>query len=374
MISNNSILGLIFSNMHDSTIPSLTKERTMGSVMFGGRYRLIDFPLSNLVNSGVTEIGVITKSNYQSLLDHIGSGREWDLSNKNGGLHLLPPFGHVGSGIYRGRIEALSGVWSFVEHSNAEYIIMSDCDVATTIDYKPVVKQHIETNADITAVYAKTFRSSNETISGTVFNTNADGRITDVMINPEILGEFNISLNMYVVRKDFLRKIVKDLTSKGITSFETAVLQGKKDELKIYGFEHKEYFARIDSMDSYYKENMALLDSKNRTGLFRSEMPVYTKIRDNGPVKYGIGSKTKNSLIADGCIIDGTVENSVLFRGVKVGKGAVVKNCILMQGTVIGNNCDVESIVTDKGAEITDGRALTGSESYPLYVGKNARI
>jgi glucose-1-phosphate adenylyltransferase len=373
-MSNNSILGLIFSNMHDSTIPNLTKERTMGSVMFGGRYRLIDFPLSNLVNSGVAEIGVITKSNYQSLLDHIGSGREWDLSNKNGGLHLLPPFSHVGSGIYRGRIEALSGVWSFVERSNAEYIIMSDCDVATTIDYKPVLEQHIKTDADITAVYAKTFRSSNETISGTVFNTDSDGRITDVMINPEILGEFNISLNMYVVRKDFLRKIVKDLTSRGITSFETAVLQGKKDELKIYGFEHKEYFARIDSMDSYYKENMALLNSENRTGLFRSEMPVYTKIRDNGPVKYGIGSKTKNSLIADGCIIDGTVENSVLFRGVKVGKGAVVKNCILMQGTVIGNNCDVESVVTDKGAEITDGRALTGSERYPLYVGKNARI
>lgn len=374
MISNNSILGLIFSNMHDSTIPSLTKERTMGSVMFGGRYRLIDFPLSNLVNSGVTEIGVITKSNYQSLLDHIGSGREWDLSNKNGGLHLLPPFSHVGSGIYRGRIEALSGVWSFVERSNAEYVIMSDCDVATTIDYKPVVEQHIKTGADITAVYAKTFRSDNATISGTVFNTNNEGRIVDVMINPEILGEFNISLNMYVIKKDFLRNIVKDSTSRGITSFETAILQSKKDEIKIYGYEHEGYFARIDSMDSYYKENMALLNSENRTGLFRNEMPIYTKIRDNGPVKYGIGSKTKNSLIADGCIIDGTVENSVLFRGVKVGKGAVVKNCILMQGTVIGNNCDVESIVTDKGAEISDGRSLTGSESYPLYVGKNAKI
>lgn len=194
------------------------------------------------------------------------------------------------------------------------------------------------------------------------------------MINPEILGEFNISLNMYVIKKDFLRNIVKDSTSRGITSFETAILQSKKDEIKIYGYEHEGYFARIDSMDSYYKENMALLNSENRTGLFRNEMPIYTKIRDNGPVKYGIGSKTKNSLIADGCIIDGTVENSVLFRGVKVGKGAVVKNCILMQGTVIGNNCDVESIVTDKGAEISDGRSLTGSESYPLYVGKNAKI
>lgn len=374
MISNNSILGLIFSNMHDSTIPSLTKERTMGSVMFGGRYRLIDFPLSNFVNSGVTEIGVITKSNYQSLLDHIGSGREWDLSNKNGGLHLLPPFSHVGSGIYRGRIEALSGVWSFVEHSNAEYIIMSDCDVATTIDYKPVLRQHIESGADITAVYANTFCKCSESIDGTVFNTNAEGRITDVMINPEIIGECKLSLNMYVIKKEFLRKIVKDSISRGITSFETAILQGKKDEIKIYGFEHTGYFSKIDSMDSYYKENMALLNTENRANLFRNEMPIYTKIRDNGPVKYGVGSKTKNSLIADGCIIDGTVENSVLFRGVKVGKGAVVRNCILMQDTVIGNNCDIEYVVTDKRAEITDGRSLTGSESYPLYVGKKAKI
>ncbi|MGN0605226.1 MAG: glucose-1-phosphate adenylyltransferase subunit GlgD [Oscillospiraceae bacterium] len=374
MISNNSVLGLIFSNMHDSSIPTLTKERTMGSVMFGGRYRLIDFPLSNLVNSGVAEIGVITKSNYQSLLDHIGSGREWDLSNKNGGLHLLPPFSHVGSGIYRGRIEALSGVWRFVEHSNAEFVIMTDCDVATTIDYRPVLKQHIETGADITAVYAKMLKKDSEAVTGTVFNMNSEGRITDVMINPEILGEFNVSLNMYVIKKDFLRNIVKELTSKGITSFETAVLQGQKDSIKIYAYEHKDYFSKIDSMQSYYDENMALLDSEKRTALFKNEMPIYTKIRDNGPVKYGINSNVKNSLIADGCIIEGTVENSVLFRGVKVGKGAVVKNCILMQDTVIGNNCEVEAIVTDKRAEITDGRSLTGSKSYPIYVGKKAVI
>ncbi len=374
MMANNNVLGLIFSNMHDSVIPNLTKSRTMGSVMFGGRYRLIDFPLSNLVNSGVSEIGVITKSNYQSLLDHIGSGREWDLSNKNGGLHLLPPFSQVGSGIYRGRIEALSGVWSFIEHSNAEYIVMSDCDVATAIDYTPVLNQHIETGADITAVYARDFKESSEIINGTIFETNADGRITDVLIAPEFVGEYKISLNMYVVRKSFLRKIVKDCISRGITSFEKAVLQGKKDELKIYGFEHTGYFSRIDSMDSFYKENMALLDTENRAGLFKNELPIYTKVRDNGPVKYGIDSNTKNSLIADGCIIDGTVENSVLFRGVKVGKGAVVRNCILMQDTVIGNNCEVESIITDKCAEITEGRSLTGSESYPLYVGKKAKI
>ena len=144
MGAKKNVLGLIFASMHDSDVIDLTKKRTMGSIPFGGRYRLIDFPLSNMVNSGIKEVGVITKSNYGSLLDHLGSGREWDLSRKNGGLHLLPPFSHVDSGMYRGRLEALNGVWDFVEHSNAEYVVMSDCDVVTTIDYKSAVAFHEE--------------------------------------------------------------------------------------------------------------------------------------------------------------------------------------------------------------------------------------
>ena len=139
MISKKNVLGLIFASMHDETVIDLTKKRTMGSIPFGGRYRLIDFPLSNMVNSGIKEVGVITKSNYGSLLDHLGSGREWDLSRKNGGLHLLPPFSHVDSGIYRGRLEALNGVWEFVEHSSADYVVMSDCDIVTKIYYRDVV-------------------------------------------------------------------------------------------------------------------------------------------------------------------------------------------------------------------------------------------
>lgn len=374
MSTNRKILGLIFSNMHDNTIPDLTKERTMGSVLFGGRYRLIDFPLSNMVNSGIDEVGVITKSNYQSLLDHLGSGREWDLSRKIGGLHLLPPFSHVQSGMYRGRMEALYGVWDFIKNSPSDYVVLSDCDVITSIDFAKVVEHHVETGADITAVYAKDVISSEQAQHATVFSINDDGRVVDVFINPHISGACNISLNMFVLSKEFLKNIVLESASKSLYSFEQAILQARTHDYKIMAYRHDGYFSKITSMESFYKANMSLLNSDNRTKLFPENKPVYTKVRDNPPAKFGIGASVKNTLIGDGCIIDGTVENCILFRGVKVGKGAVVKNAILMQDTSIGAKCDINYVITDKNVKISDMRLLTGSQNYPLFLGKGAVI
>lgn len=374
MSSNKKILGLIFSNMHDHTITDLTKERTMGSVLFGGRYRLIDFPLSNMVNSGIDEVGVITKSNYQSLLDHLGSGREWDLARKNGGLHLLPPFSHVQSGMYRGRLEALYGVWDFIKSSGADYVVLSDCDVVLNMDFSKVVDAHIETGADITAVYVKDVISSEQAQNATVFGINDEGRIVDVLLNPHISGACNLSLNIFVLSKEFLKNIVLEAASKSLFSFEQAILQGRTHEYKIMSYRHDGYYSKITSMETFYKANMSLLNSENRSKLFLENKPIYTKVRDNPPTKFGIGACVKNSLIGDGCIIEGTVENCVLFRGVKIGKGAVVKNAILMQDTVIGAKCDINYIITDKNVKISDMRMLTGSQNYPLFLGKGAVI
>ena len=175
-VNMGNVLGLVFANMHDTTLGDMTKNRTMGSVMFGGRYRLIDFPLSNMVNSGISEVGVITKSNYQSLLDHLGSAREWDLARKKGGLYILPPFGNVESTLYRGRIEALYGAMSFIKHSRAKYVILSDCDVVTNIDYKPIVAAHIESGADITAVSADSIFCPGIILQGRFFSEYLDQR------------------------------------------------------------------------------------------------------------------------------------------------------------------------------------------------------
>lgn len=373
-VNMGNVLGLVFANMHDTTLGDMTKNRTMGSVMFGGRYRLIDFPLSNMVNSGISEVGVITKSNYQSLLDHLGSAREWDLARKKGGLYILPPFGNVESTLYRGRIEALYGAMSFIKHSRAKYVILSDCDVVTNIDYKPIVAAHIESGADITAVAHIGVYSSEDIKTSTVFNVDADKNVTSVLINPDISGTCTTSLNVFVMSMDFLIETVNDAMARGNVSFERNILQEKCRELKIKIYEYDNYFSKLNSPESYFKSNMALLEPENARKLFVPKRSIYTKVSDNAPVKYDLDSKVSNSLIADGCIIEGEVENSVLFRGVKVGKGAKVKNCILMQGTVVGDNAELNYLITDKNVSICENHILTSSPQYPMYVGKGASV
>ncbi|MFA5659089.1 MAG: glucose-1-phosphate adenylyltransferase subunit GlgD [Oscillospiraceae bacterium] len=374
MPTMSNVLGLLFANMHDTIISEMTKTRTMGSVLFGGRYRLIDFPLSNMVNSGISEVGVITKSNYQSLLDHLGSGREWDLSRKKGGLYILPPFGNTDTGIYRGRLEALFGAMSFIKNSPAEYVLMSDCDIVANIDYRPILKQHIETNADITVVCSKSIYSMEQTRFSTVVAADKNKRIYDVLLNPEISGACTVSLNMFIVKKDFLIQIVSQAASRSQFSFERDVLQALVRDININAYLYDGYFSRIDSMSSYYKANINLLDSESRKKLFSSDAPIYTKIRDNPPCKYGISASVKNSFVADGCVIEGEIENSIIFRGVKVGKGAKVKNSIIMQDGVIGKESDVNYVITDKNVTIGSNRILTGSQVYPLFAGKGATL
>lgn len=370
---NYNVLGLIFASMHDSYVSELTKQRTMGSIPFGGRYRLIDFPLSNFVNSGVSEVGVITKSNYSSLLDHLGSGRDWDLARKKGGLHLLPPYSQTG-GIYKGRLDALSNIWSFVEHSKAQYVILANCDVVATVDFSPILKRHKQTEADITLIYSKGFYNSEVDRCATILEFGEDETVNGVLVNPQISGECSQWLEMMILSKEVLKKIVMDASSRNVYSFTREILQNKNNEYKIMGYEHKGYFTRIDSIQNFYNANMSLLQQDKRDALFKNGFTIYTKVGDNGPARYGIESDIKNSLIADGCVIEGKVENSVIFRGVKIGKDTVVKDSVIMQGTVIGDKCSVSSVITDKNVEISDEKVLTGSETYPLYIGKNGKI
>ena len=373
-VNMGNVLGLVFANMHDTTLGDLTKNRTMGSVMFGGRYRLIDFPLSNMVNSGICEVGVITKANYQSLLDHLGSAREWDLARKKGGLYILPPFGNAGSTLYRGRIEALYGAMSFIKHSRAKYVVISDCDVVTNIDYKPIVAKHIESGADITAVAHTGVYTSDVIESSTVFNTDENGKVTSVLLQPQLSGRCTTSLNMYVMSMDFLTNMIRDSMARGKVSFERNILQEKCSEIDIRVYEYDNYFSKLNSSYAYFKANMNLLDPETAKKLFVPKRSIYTKVSDNAPAKYDLNCVVKNSLVADGCIIEGEVENSVLFRGVKVGKGAKVSNCILMQGTVVGDNSALNYIITDKNVNVCADHVLMSSEMCPMYVGKGASV
>lgn len=365
-------VGIIFSNIHDDNLPELVRVRTLGSIPFGGRYRLIDFTLSNMVNSGIDTVGIITKSNYQSLMDHVGSGKDWDLARKDGGVIILPPYGDKeSSSLYNTRLEALKGITNFISRADEEYVVMSDCDAICRIDYNEVLENHIKNRADITLVYKN--RELDENEETTTFDIT-DGRITAVKYKEKSEGEkVNAFSNIFVMKKQLLYNLVTDSISHNKTHFMADIIQSSLSSLKIMAYEQKGFYACISSLQAYYESNLALLNKENRQEIF-GDRSVFTKIRDSAPTKYGNTSIVKNSMIADGCIIEGEVENSIIFRNVKVGRGTIVKNSIIMQNTVIGENCTINCIITDKNVTITDRKTLSGSDNHPFYISKGIMI
>lgn len=365
-------LGIIFSNIHDENVPELTAARTMASIPFCGRYRLIDFALSNIVNSGITKVGVITKSNYQSLMDHVGSGKDWDLARRHGGLIILPPYGaYESTSLYSTRLEALKTVTGFLSKSTEEFVIMSDSDIVCTMDYCALLQAHKQSGADITAMYVR--RPSNE-ISGAnnvTFSMNDSGRITDMEFDSSDVGNKNLYVNVCLMRRSLLINLISEAVAHGKKHFGKEVLAENVSKLKIYAYLHEGYFVKISSLQSYYDESLRLLDIDVRHSLFGSGR-VYTKVKDSIPTMYGDNAIVRNSLIADGCAVEGEVYNSILFRGVKVGRGTVIKNSIIMQGTISGENALVNCIITDKNVIIKDRRVLSGCASHPFFIPKNS--
>ncbi|MDY4167586.1 MAG: glucose-1-phosphate adenylyltransferase subunit GlgD [Fournierella sp.] len=371
--SNTDALGVIFPNAHDSLVPELVAERTMASVPFGGRYRLIDFVLSSMVNSGISNVSIVVKQNYHSLMDHLGSGREWDLTRKRGGLNLVPPYAESNVKLYRGRVEALASLVEFLEDQKEEFVIMSDSDVAFNFDFNELIAAHVASQADVTVMYQRSvipqgLKEDNYTLK------LQDGRVTELLTNDYRPGVQNLSMNVYIIQRESLIAMIKDASIRGLLYFEKDILARNLELLNVQGFEYTGYTARIADRKSFFEENMRLLDPKNLDALFPEDKPVYTKVHDNAPTRYAMDCQVKNSMVADGCIIEGEVENCVLFRGVKVKKGAKVKNCVLMQNTVVEAGAEVEYTVTDKNVKITADKKLSGTDTFPVYVAKGHTV
>ncbi|GAA6395875.1 glucose-1-phosphate adenylyltransferase subunit GlgD [Solibaculum mannosilyticum] len=368
----NNVLGVIFSNMHDDFVHELTTVRTLGSIPFGGRYRLIDFPLSNMVNSGINKVGVVTKLNYQSMMDHLGSGKAWDLSRKHDGLFILPPFGQ-GNAVYTNRIQALSGIANFLKHSNEEYVMMSDCNYVVNFDMQKMLQAHITNQADITIAYKDGVRPTSAK-NITVLNLDEYDRIRSVDVDPVGTTKCNFGLNVYLMRKEYLEWLISDAVSRNIQDFLRDIIQARVATSRIFGYHVEEYVGAISSLNDYFRVNMDLLKQDVSSQLFERNRPVYTKVRDDMPTRYGIGASVKGSLIADGCLIEGEVENSILFRGVHIGKGCSVKNSIIGQDTTLCDDAKISYVVTDKNVVLQPGRTLMGYETYPVFIEKNAVV
>ena len=366
-------IGVIFTNLHEENVPELVRRRTMASIPFGGRYRLIDFALSNMINSDISTVGLMTSNNYRSLIDHIGSGKDWDLARKDGGLILLPPFSEKHDKMYTTRLEALCSLAGFLGRRKEQYVVLTDCDGVAKFNIADIVEYHEANNADITMVtkHGKVGCRSDFL----VVEADDNGRVYEIQNTPHLVPGTvaDIFINVMVINRQFLLNIIEEAVTHGYTSFESDILIKQLQSLKVYRYDFQGYYAGIDSMSAYFKHNMELLEKDVRDELF-GERDIYTKVRDSAPSKYGENAIVKNSLISDGCVIEGVVENSILFRGVKVAKGAVVKNSIIMQDNIIGENTSLDCVITDKNVVISDRKTLSGCSELPYFIQKGTRL
>ena len=374
-MNNVETLGIIFPNSYDSMVSDLAAERLMGSIPFASRYRLVDFVLSNMVNSGIDSVSLITKRNYHSLMDHLGSGREWDLTRKNGGLNIIPPYSEKSVQVYSGKVEALASVIPYLKRQKAKYVVLADAHAAMNFDYKDFVAKHIASGATVSVAYAdipipEGLMKDDIASENLYYTLELDGdKVTGMKINNKKEGEQHFCMNIYCVEREHLINSISVGYAKGYRYLERDLIIPDLEKIDVRAYKYEGYLSYITSMKSYFDENMKLLDEDNVEKLF-DPSPIYTKIRDDNPTRYISGSKAKNIMAADGCIIEGEVENSILFRGVHIGKGAKVSNCVLMQDTVIGDGAVINHIITDKNVVISEGTCMTGTDSFPVYVTK----
>ena len=373
--------GLIFSNIHDQSIPEMTRKRTMASIPYGCRYRLIDFALSNMVNSDITNVGIITHYNYQSLMDHVGNGKDWDLARRSGGIKILPPYvaayeNSAANKLYENRLEALMGAVNFLNRCGTDYIVLSDCDTILNIDLSKVLEDHVASGAYMTIVTKQLEKGSyrfEKPVS--VLKLDDDGRILDLEDRCPERGNVTVSTNIMVISRTDLQNVVSDAIARGLKSFHKDIIAKNLKKKLIRAYQFDGTYAMVSSLESYFESSMKLLESDVRRDLFHNDdRRIYTKIRNSAPTKYADTAKVTNSLLADGCVIEGTVENCILFRNVHIGKGTVVKNCILLQDTYVGANADLNCVITDKNVVIKDSRKLSGHTTMPFFIAKNETV
>jgi len=370
------VMGLIYTGEGDSRLRELTMLRAIAALPIASRYRLIDFQVSSMVNSGMRNIGVIMQKNYHSLMDHLGSGKEWDLHGKNNGLVILPPFlTRENVGVYNGMLDALRSNASYLSRSKQEYVVLSGSDILYNTRFDDMVKQHVESGADITLMYTNdpTMQRSE---FGTYLKVDEAGDIADMEVAPTKPSLPSTYMQVLVTKREFLYTLADSGVAHGLHDLDREILKEAVQEkkLKIKGFEFTGKAWRIDSVQDYFNCNMALLQKEERSAVFTNENPVYTKVRDEMPASYGDNVHVVNSLVADGCVIEGEVENSILFRGVRVAPGAHVKNCIIMQDGQVHEGAQIENCILDKQTVIKRNARLIGPSAYPIVIAKNVVI
>jgi len=367
--------GLCLSDPHPDRAGDGSALRTLSAARFACRYRLVDFMLSNMVNSKIYTIGMILNSHYQSLITHIGMGKEWDLARKDGGVMFFPPYHaderrSVNSEL-DGPLQRASG---FLAESKSDYIVLADSSVVYNMDYRPAIDAHKKSGADVTAIYTKKQITLSERDNSIAFNVDESGRITGIDRAVSATDILNISLGAYIMHKRVFIQLTAGEKNCGMLRFSRTLLAEALERLSVMGYEFKGYSAHICSVETFYHYNMEMLDLEKRNALFDFEgRRISTNRRDSLPTKFGKQAEIRNSIVADGCQIDGTVINSVICRNVRIAAGAVVKNSILQDDTVVDKNASLDCIIADRMVIISENRGMMGYRTYPVYI-ERARV
>jgi glucose-1-phosphate adenylyltransferase len=368
-----NVLGVINLHENEELLKEITRNRPLAAVPFGGRFRLVDFVLSNMVNSGIRHVGIVTKHKYRALMDHLRSGKEWDLARKQDGLFILPPPDHIhySNSIYKGDLEHFHNHVDSIKRSAQQYVIIASSHIICNLNFNEAFRFHLEQQADITTIYQPQQNEAAKPYAmATIVKVAEDGRVVDMEVKSGRSTGGDVCMETFIMSKELLLKIIEDCVARGEFDFIKEGIIKNINRFKIYGYPFQGYMAKINSIQAYYRANMDLLNPEAWRELFTHSGPIYTKVKDEAPANYRETAAVSNSLVANGCIIEGRVENSVLFRGVNVHKGAHIKNCIIMQKGAIGANAVLENIICDKDVKITDGKRLLGDRNYVMVIEK----
>ena len=368
-----NVMGIIFTN--DATMGELTHKRTSASIPFGGRYRQVDFALSNLACAGVRHIGIIARHNYQSLMHHVGDGEEWGLELEEGGLEFLTPYAQTTAGAYHGKLESLANAMDFLEYGDEdEIVVMIDSSILSNLNLRDVIKAHLASGKDITVVTKAGICNGEKKVDLAI--KVEDGEIKDMAVNYVASPEYAASMDVFVLSKKFLAQSVKNLIARDKFHMDRDLVMGGWQHGQVtvnpYAFEGTALFN--ESVEEYFENSMALIQKNIRADIFNGAHPVYTKVRDRVPTYYGEDCEVEDSLIADGCMIEGEVEDSILFREVSVAKGAEVENCIIFNEAVIGEGAELKYAILDKNVTVTPGAKLIGTKHNPIIVKRGETV
>ena len=369
------VLGIINDTDIQHKLKDLTRARSTAAVPYGGRYRIIDFVLSNMANSGIKNIGILTQTYNRSLLDHVDSGKEWDLLSKRDGLFILPPtFGYDQFTGSLGDVDHYYNHLDYLVRSRQQYLMLSNSNIVYNMDYRMVQKYYEEKNADVVLIYKNVEPSEKNSFRVLSLLIDNNGQIRDMAASKEKRLSPAIALEIAFMKKTLFMQIIDDCIARGYRDFTKDGLIKNMDKYRIFGYEHKGYASKIDSVNTYYKHSMDLLKPEIWKELFFSHGNIFTKVKDEPPAKYQASADVRNSLIANGCLIAGTVQNSILARGVTVHPGAIVRDSIIMQKGQIHRGAVVENAILDKDVVVTPGKQIRGEKAYPLVVEKQAVI